>query len=79
MNNLGCKIKIKFTKESPFFKAGCEIDTLRNVTEIHYKYPSIVKNQIAFESDIHRTGMTYRTKWIKEFETKLENKKAKNF
>lgn len=34
---------------------------LRNVTEIHYRYPTLVGEsvRVAFESDIHKTGATY--------------------
>ena len=76
MKNLGCKVKIKFASECPFKK---KTETLRNVTEIHYNYSSIIGKQIAFESDILKTGITYPIVWIKEFETELETKKAKHF
>jgi len=52
---------------------------IRNVTEIHYGYDSPLPNRIAFESDIHHTGCTYDFDEIKEFETSLEEEKAKEF
>jgi len=58
--NFGCKVKIIFNKLS---KIKGKNETLRNVTEIHYDYPSdlkaVVGKQIAFESDIHQTGLSF--------------------
>lgn len=55
--------------------------TLRNVTEIHYGYPSAMLEgeKVAFESDIHGTGMTYAVKNVIEFETSLETEKSESF
>lgn len=55
---------------------------LRNVTEIHYNHGrrsgiSIVN--VAFESDIHLTGMTCDVQHLVEFETELETEKASGF
>lgn len=54
---------------------------LRNVTEIHYRYPSSYQGdaRIAFESDIHSTGCTYKVSDIEEFETSLETEIAEEF
>ena len=74
--NHGMKVKIKFSDESPYMDIKKEI--LRNITEIHFNYnqkhpqcytPGI---KIAFESDIHHTGVTYNFEYIQEFETELE-------
>jgi hypothetical protein len=43
--------------------------TLKNITEIHYNYPSAGQGKrIAFESDIDTTGYTYDVADIAEFE-----------
>jgi hypothetical protein len=66
--NLGCCAKI-------IFHSGSVI-CCRNVTEIHYNYPSpateILGPSVAFESDIHRNGCTFKIKDIASFETTLE-------
>jgi hypothetical protein len=52
---------------------------LRNVTEVHYNYPSYgwpYRDRVAFESDIHQTGVTYP---VGEFEVRLEKRRAKYF
>lgn len=73
--NYGNKVIIKLGK-----KYGKNIEiTLRNVTEIHYHYPSPMLESVAFESNIHGTGITYPTPDVKEFETSLEKDKAKEF
>ena len=78
--NFGCKVTIKFN-ELCKFKDKTEV--LRNVTEIHFNYPSLLNSikvkGIAFESNIHQTGVTYILGDIDEFETELENKKQKEF
>ena len=52
----------------------------RNVTEIHYNYTTIHNiRSIAFESDIHGTGLNMFIHDIKEFETELETEKQNNF
>jgi hypothetical protein len=46
----------------------------RNVTEIHYLYPSLPGNmRVAFESDIHATGVTWPVEEVLEFEATLES------
>ncbi len=59
-------------------------ETLRNVTEIHYNYrrrnkfgPGEV--MVAFESDVHGTGGTYRLATIVEFEATTEAEVAESF
>lgn len=64
-------------------------NTYRNVTEIHFNYENSNKGEsfgkffggpgIAFESDIHKTGATWRIKQVVEFETELETEIAKEF
>ena len=50
-----------------------------NVTEVHYKYPSLDKNRVAFESNIHGTGATYSTHNILEMEIVPETELAPEF
>ena len=53
---------------------------LHNVTEIHYCYPDILgKQRIAFESDIHTTGITYDVTDVLEFEAKSADKIHESF
>lgn len=56
---------------------------LRNVTEIHYNFPSaataVIGQQCAFESNIHCDGVTYPLSMIVEFETYRETEKRPNF
>ncbi len=81
--NYGCKVEIKLNKLGSFKDCKNHKVILRNVTEIHYNYPShvsaIIGKSIAFESNIHGTGVTYQLADIDEFETTLENKKEKEF
>jgi len=73
IDNLGMKVKIKYTKNSPYAR-----ETIyRNVTEIHYCFQC--KKQTALESDIHGTGCTIQNQYIKEFEAIVETEKANNF
>lgn len=49
--------------------------TYHNVTEIHYGYKTAdTEPRIAFESDIHATGGSWRMSEVAEFETTLETK-----
>lgn len=52
---------------------------LRNVTEIHWKFPSPMGSQVAFESDIQQTGCTYFTDQILEFEVVCETSTQSSF
>ncbi len=79
MKNLGFKARVKYHIDSDFYNAGCINQTFRNVTEIHYNYPSVVANSVAFESDIHGTGQTHLLADIQEFKTELETEIAENF
>lgn len=74
MENLGMQVKINFG-------VWALPTVLRNVTEIHYRYPSSYQGdaRIAFESDIHSTGCTYKVSDIEEFETSLEFEVAEEF
>ena len=78
-DNLGMKVKIKYTKNSAYYRAGVKTDTHRNVTEIHYCFKSPLGKQTAFESDIHGTGCTAYNDEIAEFEAIVETEKANNF
>lgn len=57
---------------------------LNNVTEIHYNYERVpgsghYTNRIAFESDIHGTGVTYDREEIYEFEVTPAKEIASSF
>ena len=58
---------------------------LRNVTEIHYGFEhGEGTRRIAFETDIHGTGLVYDTApnasmYVKEFEVRQETEKAESF
>ena len=58
-------------------------EVLRNVGEIHYRFaqgrrgPRVDK--IAFESDVHRAGVTYQLKDIAEFVAVPETAMAEEF
>lgn len=55
---------------------------LRNVTEIHYNHgrrSGFADVNVAFESNIHGTGLTCDIEHLLEFETTLETEKAKAF
>ena len=77
--NKGMKVRLWHNLEGAIV-----LENLRNVTEVHYNYrrrnkfgPGEV--MIAFESDIHKTGITYRLASIVEFEAVLETGKAESF
>lgn len=72
----GNKVVLKYRADSPF---GAIVEELRNVTEIHFKYPSVVGQQIAFESSIHGTGKTAMVSHVHEFETSVEDEIAESF
>ena len=72
----GNKVVLKYRAESPF---GAIVEELRNVTEIHFNYPSAVGQRIAFESSIHSTGKNVRVSHIQEFETSVEDEIAESF
>jgi hypothetical protein len=84
MEGFGLKVHIKFSK-SGLFKGREQVS--RNVTEIHYNYQhSPAYNglthkelRVAFESDIHGTGVTYALSDIEEFEATVETEKATTF
>ena len=77
MKQFGFKVKIRFKKDSPFKETSI---TCHNITEIHYNYDSICPwKSVAFESDIHKTGLTQRINDIEEFEATNETKKCKEF
>ena len=53
----------------------------RNVTEIHYNFTEgeHVSKRVAFESDIHGTGITWDITAVQEFTFTLETVKADSF
>lgn len=72
-------IKVKLTTD---FGLMTEVTILRNVTEIHYNYNRSStggRPKIAFESDIHGTGITRYIDNVLEFETFPETEKAEAF
>lgn len=71
-NQLGFKVKINHAHHGKMI--------FRNVTEIHWKYPTeIPESKVAFESDIHSIGNTFFCNQILEFEAILEIEQAKDF
>jgi len=72
----GMNVKIKFHEGGTFGKANT---TLYNVTEVHYNYPSLDNNRVAFESDVHGTGCTYDCTDIHEFEVTPATKRHDAF
>lgn len=67
LERVGFRVRIVFSESSPFVG---QTEILENITEIHYNYPSPVREpRIAFESDIDGTGITYQISYIKEFES----------
>ena len=67
----GFKVRVYFTLQST---VGMLV--YHNVTEIHY---NCRPGMVAFESDIHGTGIIWPTRDIAEFEATLETKKAAAF
>lgn len=77
MENLGMCVRIKFSATSPFGSA--RPTTLHNITEIHYNYPDgRLRRRVAFESDIHGTGVTYDIQEVAEFEAIIETALAEH-
>lgn len=81
--NLGFKVRLWLRQASPYEIVELE---LRNVTEIHFNYrrrqpvsSRFKQSMVAFESDIHGTGVTYHTEYIAEFEAVLEAELADDF
>ena len=85
MNNSirGMKATVVFT---PIACERYELEpqTYRNVTEIHWNYPRGIDSEqdsgrVAFESDIHGTGITWAIDWIKELNVFPETEIAEAF
>ena len=70
--NYGMKINITLWLENSIEEA-----VYHNVTEIHYMYQS--KEQVAFESDIHGTGITWALSQVVEFDIEPEKEISKEF
>lgn len=60
-------VRVKFTKNSPYYRVGVKEQTYENITEIHYKHPPS-RDSVALESDIDRTGYVLTLEWVEEFE-----------
>jgi len=73
----GNAVIVTFTDNSPYGKESL----LRNVTEIHWAYNREYSNEhfVAFESDVHGTGITYPIRYVAELETSIEGCKAEAF
>lgn len=76
MDNYGIKVDIVFSEHWRDL-GGSERETLRNVTEVHYRHGG--QDKVAFESDFHGTGMNYYLADIVEFETRPETEIADEF
>ena len=68
MNQFGFRVRLHLKRMPP--------QILHNVTEIHWNYR---EGRVAFESDIHGTGITYDTQDVIEFEAVLETDVARRF
>lgn len=78
--NYGFNVKIKYTKESVYYRAGDKGETLHNITEIYYNSKSpLLGFQVAFGSDIHGIGCTRFIDEVEEFEAILATKKEKEY
>jgi len=76
---LGMCCLITFTELFPEYRRFKQT-VLRNVTEIHWRYPGLPSHtRVAFESDIHGTGITFVVEWTAEFEAVLETERAAGF
>lgn len=73
-SKFGMKVTVKFNSKSPF---GRKQNTYHNVTEIHRNYGKT--GRIAFESDIHSSGITQDMDKISSYSVEKEKKKAKSF
>ncbi len=85
--NLGMNVTL--TMAPPYTR----LTVLHNVTEIHYlnrtnielyagrvnPNSDLLQPRIAFESDVHGTGITYALKDVLEFEAKVATEKADIF
>lgn len=74
--NYGNKVVIILRPE-PWGKTEPITVVLRNVHEIHYNYNN--SGRIAFESNIHGTGILYDISQVMEFETEEECEKQDEF
>jgi len=74
MDNFGMRAKI--------LHARFGIVECRNVTEVHHLYPHVFMNRaerVAFESNIHGTGVVYDVSDIIEMEITPETELADEF
>ncbi len=65
---MAMKVKIKFSRESLFYKNNIKGQVWERITEIHFNYDG--RKRIAFESDIDGTGASFDVSDIEEFEAK---------
>lgn len=65
---------IRFAEGSPYYESGERVRTVKNLTEIHYNYPSVsgLPQRTAFESDIEGSGFTVESRHIAEIEITIE-------
>jgi len=77
-DNLGMRVRVRFRDDSIHNGA---IETFRNVTEVHYLYPLVLRGErrVAFESDVHGTGSTYAVADIAEIEIFPDTERARAF
>lgn len=65
-NEFGFTVKVKYNDHCPYLG---DTDILNNVTEVHVNYRSFEPEaRVAFESDVHRTGMTRALDYINEID-----------
>lgn len=86
MNNFGLCVKVRFAPDTfglikPVYDGKWHM-LLRNVTEIHLGYNADRAGhvqRVAFESDLHGTGVTYEVSDIAEFVTVPETELQEAF
>ena len=76
--SMGNKVTVQFSEIAGRYKL--ETQVYRNVTEVHWNYrPDLSFQRVAFESDVHGTGVTWQCNRIAEFEVVPETEIAETF
>jgi len=77
LKNKGMDVSVSFKKSSPY---GAVKETYHNVTEVHFNYRSFSEEKrVAFESDIHGTGITQPVSFIETFVVEPATKISRGF
>ena len=85
-SSFGLQVVVTFKEDSPLSKSlgHKAVETYNNVTEVHYGYdrsrkPDMSMSMVAFESAIHKTGMTWCIRDIEQISVKDSTKKETCF